>query len=78
MKTISKTSVALGETDRRIVNRVALKLGLNFSSAVRVIGGGGDEPPPSRYQITEAGAEALASAKEDSQRTPPKGPGLTA
>lgn len=70
MKTISKTSVALGETDRRIVNRVALKLGLNFSSALRLIVREWDEHLAARYQITETGAEALDEARQDSQRTP--------
>ena len=37
MKKITKQSISLGETDRKIINKLAEDMGMNFSAAVRFI-----------------------------------------
>lgn len=61
---ITKTSVALGEKEREIVNNVRVGTGLNFSAALRMIIRewlGYEE----RYRITEHGRQALHENREN-------------
>ncbi len=67
MKNIVRQNVSLENNDRNTVLLVAHKLGLSFSSALRFVIREWAETNLQRFQITEAGREALAEANSGNQ-----------